>query len=141
MQRRLAAVAAELPGRHVGELLVVTQRLTLLGLRLGAEVASARLATVEGVDAHQLTELDEVGDAAGLLERLVEAVGGAEHLEVRPEVRLELADHVDGPITDVVGEVVVVGIGVGVHRLVVRHQPVRLVEAQLVAVLVNLWKE
>ena len=41
-------------------------------LVLHAEVAAARLLAVQRVAAHQLAELDEVGDAAGLLERLVE---------------------------------------------------------------------
>ena len=42
-------VVAELPGGDVGELVVVTQRLAVLGLRLGAEVAAAGLATVQRV--------------------------------------------------------------------------------------------
>ena len=47
--------------------------LALVGLVLGAEVAAAALLAVEGVAAHQLAELEEVVDAAGLLERLVDA--------------------------------------------------------------------
>ncbi len=46
---------------------------------LGPEVAAAGLAAVQGVDAHQLAELEEVGHPAGLLQALVEAVGRAEH--------------------------------------------------------------
>ena len=52
-----------------------------------AEVSAARLIAVKGVDAHELTELEEVGDAAGLLEALVEGVGLAED----PDTRLALA--------------------------------------------------
>ena len=56
----------------MAEALVVAQRLALLGLVLLAEVAAAGLLALERVQAHQLAELEEVGDAAGHLERLVE---------------------------------------------------------------------
>ena len=59
----------------MGEVLVVAQRLALVGLVLGAEVAAAALPPFEGVAAHQHAELEEVVDPAGLLERLVDAVG------------------------------------------------------------------
>ena len=41
-------------------------------LVLDAEVAAAGLVALEGVEAHELAELEEVGHAAGVLERLVE---------------------------------------------------------------------
>ena len=66
-------VAGPLPRRDVGEVLVVAQRLALLGLVLGAEVAAAALLALEGVAAHQHAELEEVVDPAGLLQRLVDA--------------------------------------------------------------------
>jgi hypothetical protein len=44
-----------------------------------AEVAAAGLLAVERVAAHQLAELEEVGHAAGLLERLVQLGAAAEH--------------------------------------------------------------
>src|SRR4051812_30841310 len=72
VQDGFATVAAPLPGRHVGDLVVVSQGLAVLGLRLGPEVTATGLAALQGVDAHQLTELDEVGHPAGLFERLVE---------------------------------------------------------------------
>src|SRR6476659_477336 len=96
MQDRRAVLPAPLPGGDVGELVVVTQRLAVLGLGLGAEVAAAGLAAVQRVDAHQLSELEEVGDAAGLLEALVERVGRAEHLDVAPELVTQATDEVDG---------------------------------------------
>ena len=43
---------------------VVAQRLAVLGLVLDAEVAAARFLALERVAAHQLAELEEVGDAA-----------------------------------------------------------------------------
>src|SRR3712207_6782224 len=47
-------VSRPLPRGDVGVLVVVTQRLAVLGLRLPAEVPAAGLAPVQGVDAHQL---------------------------------------------------------------------------------------
>src|SRR6516225_6825235 len=79
------AVAAEFPCRHVAEPRVVAPRLAVFGLELLAEVASARLAALERVEADQLPELEEVRDAARVLERLVELVPVAGHVEVLPE--------------------------------------------------------
>src|SRR3712207_1674024 len=44
---------AVLPGGHVGEALIVPQRLAFGGLVLLPEVTATRLLPVEGVDAHQ----------------------------------------------------------------------------------------
>ena len=46
----------------VGEVLVVAHRLALLGLVLDSEVAAAGLLAVEGVQAHQLGQFEEVVD-------------------------------------------------------------------------------
>src|SRR4029453_16236587 len=94
-QRVLALGGAELPRRDVGVVLVVAQRLPILGLGLGPEVPPAGLAAVEGVDAHELTELEEVGDPTGLLQGLVEGLGGADDLHVAPELLAQRADQVD----------------------------------------------
>src|SRR5918992_2941527 len=93
---RGAVLAGPLPRRHVGVLVVVPESLAVLGLRLRPEVAAAGLAPVERVDAHQLAELEEVGDPAGPLQGLVHAVGAAEDLDVAPEVLAERPDQVDG---------------------------------------------
>ena len=58
---------------------VVAQRFAVRRLVLDAEVAAARLLAVQRVEAHQLAELEEVGDAAGLLERLIELRAAAGH--------------------------------------------------------------
>src|SRR5215207_7943720 len=87
----VAVAALELPRGDVQELVVTAQRLAVLRLRLGAEVSAAGLPAVQGVDAHQLAELEEVGDPAGLLEALVERVGRAEHAHVAPELLAQAA--------------------------------------------------
>src|SRR3954453_15919529 len=96
VQDRRTVLPAPLPRGDVGELVVVTQRLAVLGLGLGAEGTTAGLAAVPRVDAHELTEREEVGDAPGLLEALVERVGRAEHLDVAPELVAQATDEVDG---------------------------------------------
>ena len=58
-------------------------------------MAATGLAPVERVDAHELAELEEVGDPAGLLQRLVHAVGRTEHLHVAREVVAQATDQVD----------------------------------------------
>src|SRR5512145_1043869 len=74
---RLLPLARVLPRRDVAEALVVAQSLALLGLVLLAEVPAAGFLALEGVEAHQLAELEEVGHAAGHLERLVELSAAA----------------------------------------------------------------
>src|SRR4051812_32435113 len=85
-------VAGPLPGRDVREVLVVAQGLALVGLVLDAEVAAAALLAVAGVVAQELTELEEVGHAAGLLERLVERLALAEDPDVAPELLAQRRD-------------------------------------------------
>src|SRR4051812_18525039 len=89
---RAVALAGVFPGRDVAEVLVVTEGLAVLGLEFLAEVAAARLAAFQGVEAEELAELEEVGDAAGLLERLVDLVAVAQDADVLPEFRAELGD-------------------------------------------------
>src|SRR3954452_6502420 len=92
VQDRAPALARELPGRHVGELVVVAQRLAVGGLRLRAEVATTGFASVQRIDAHELAQLQEVGDPPGPLEGLVEALPRAQHPDVRPELAAQLTD-------------------------------------------------
>src|SRR3954469_19480928 len=62
------ALRRPLPRGDVGEVLVVAQRLALGGLALGPEVPTTALVAVQGVDAHELGEVDEVGNPAGVLQ-------------------------------------------------------------------------
>ena len=78
-RRRCAGSPVHSQARDVGEVLVVALRLAVLGLVLDPEVAAA--ATPRGARASRhisSAELEEVGDPAGLLERLVDAVAVAE---------------------------------------------------------------
>ena len=66
MQLGPLADALELPGRHVGEVVVVAQRLAVGRLTLFAEMPAARFAPIERIQGEQLRELEVVGDAAGV---------------------------------------------------------------------------
>src|SRR5262249_30408076 len=92
MELRLDAVALVLPRGDVAEVLVVALRLAVGGLVLEAEVAAAGLVALEGVQAHELAELEEVRDAAGELERLVHLGAGARHAQVLPELLAQPGD-------------------------------------------------
>src|SRR5687767_10703147 len=85
-------LALVLPSRDVLELLVVALGLAVGRLVLLAEVAAARLLARERVLREQLAELEEVGDAARALERLVEVLARAGHGHVLPELGADLGD-------------------------------------------------
>ena len=53
-------------------MIVVAQRLAVLGLVFLAEVTAAGLFATQRVVAHQLGQLEEIGDPVGVLEALVE---------------------------------------------------------------------
>ena len=74
VQRRALADALELPGRDVRVVLVVAERLALRRLALLAEVTTARFPAFERVEREEFGELEVVGDAAGVLEALIEVV-------------------------------------------------------------------
>src|SRR2546426_9846845 len=94
VEHRRAPDARELPGGDVAEARVVTLRLTLGRLELLPEVAAARFLAMQSVVAHQLGELEEVRDAARVLECLVEILARAADVDVAPELLAQRADPV-----------------------------------------------
>src|SRR5262245_15731152 len=74
VQDRSGAHAGELPGRDVGEVLVVAPRFAVGRLVLLPEVAAAGLAAVERIDGNHLREFEEVRHPEGPLEVLVQVV-------------------------------------------------------------------
>src|SRR5208283_1239831 len=85
VQLRRLAFALVLPGRRIGVLFVVAQALALRVDVLLAEVTAAGLVAIQGVEAEQLGEFEEVGHPAGALQRLVERVALAGDVDVLPE--------------------------------------------------------
>ena len=69
------AVTGEFPGSDVAVVLVIAKRFVLFRLVLFTEVSTAGFVSFERVDAHQLRELEEVGNPAGAFEHLVECAG------------------------------------------------------------------
>src|SRR2546430_1637356 len=92
VERGWLSLPGPFPGAGVAEVRVVASGLALRGLALDAEVAAAGLTPVERIEAHQLRELEEVRDAAGLLERLVQLLTGPEHAHVPVELLAQLRD-------------------------------------------------
>ena len=79
MQHRGLALRRPLPGGHVGEVLVVAQRLAVGGLALGPEVPTAALVAVQRVNEESLEK------NARLLESVLEDFGvRGEIVKIRP---------------------------------------------------------
>src|SRR5262249_48874370 len=74
VQQRRLVLALVLPRRNVAVIGVVALRLAVGVLILLAEVSAARLVPRQRVETQQLGELQKVGDPAGLLQRLVQAL-------------------------------------------------------------------
>src|SRR3989449_11522712 len=83
--------ARELPGGDVAEARVVTLRLTLRRLELLPEVAAARFLPMQSVVAHELGQLEEVRDAACVLERMGEILARAANVYVAPALPTQRA--------------------------------------------------
>src|ERR1700733_7818099 len=88
----MIAGAAITPRCHVRIMLVIALRLAFRRLILFAEVAAARFVALQGVDAHQLTKLEEIGHTTGLFEALVQVIAAARNVDVLPELIAESAD-------------------------------------------------
>src|SRR5699024_11681717 len=88
-------VFAELPCRDIGKLIVDAQRLTVFSLALATEMTTARFTAVQGVNAHELGQLQEIGNASGALQSLVKLLVDPGDLDVPPEFLTQLTDHTD----------------------------------------------
>src|SRR5436309_2534537 len=87
-----------LPDGDVRVASVVADRLAVVGLVLLAQMAAARLVALQRVAAHQLGELEEVGDPSGVLERLVDPVGAVDYPQVVPELLADPGNLVQGEL-------------------------------------------
>src|SRR6185312_3468729 len=84
------------PRRDVGEVLVVALGFAVRRFVLRAEVRAARLLALERVAAHELRQLEKVGHATGMLERLIELGAGARHTNIVPELVAKLGNEIEG---------------------------------------------
>ena len=95
VQDRVATDALELPRGGVAEFVVVAGALAFARLMLFTEVAAARFIAMQRVAREQFGELQEVGDATGVFEVLVERLTAAEDFHVGPEFFAKLLDRVN----------------------------------------------
>src|ERR1700742_4684176 len=92
----MIAGAAISPGSDIGEVLVVALRFAVGRLVLFAEVAAAGFVALARIDAHQLAELEEVGDAARFFEALIQVVAAARNSDILPVFLAQGANLTDG---------------------------------------------
>ena len=74
---------------------VVTLGFTVLSLHLLAEMTTAGLAPVKGVNSHKLAYLKEVSKTESLFKLLVESALLAGNINIAPEVFLEFTNHLN----------------------------------------------
>jgi len=65
VQDRRFILALVFPGRDVGEMLVIAERLALGGLKFLAEMAPAGFAAVQGIQAEEFGKLHEIVHSTG----------------------------------------------------------------------------
>src|ERR1700752_298120 len=89
-RRRDLTVALIFPREDRGELIVVAQRFAFGRLMFCAKMCATRFVASEGVNAHQLAELEKIGDAPGALKRLIEVFAIAWNAHLTPEFLSQL---------------------------------------------------
>src|SRR3954462_13645714 len=92
VQPRLLTSTSVLPGRDVGEMLVIPERLAVFSLVLLSEVAAAGFFPMKCIPAHQLAELQKIGHPAGFLEGLIQLGIAAGNIDVAPVLGANLRD-------------------------------------------------
>src|SRR5262245_18259424 len=81
-----------LPGSDVAEVRIVAEGVVVPGLIFFAKMAAARFVTRQRVERQNLSEFEKIGDAAGVFDRLIEAVSRAEDADVGPELVAQRAN-------------------------------------------------
>src|SRR5215475_11457624 len=92
MQFRRVTVALKLPRKHRGVILIVAARLAFGSLMFLAEMRTSRFIPLERVNAHQLGEFEEIGDAPGALQGLVVISLVSRHPHVAPKFCAQFGD-------------------------------------------------
>src|SRR5207253_5151040 len=80
------------PRRDIAEVNVVPECFAIRCLKFFTKMGAARFGAIERVKTHQLAELQEIGDASGLLQRLVELDVTAWNVHVAPELLAQRRD-------------------------------------------------
>jgi hypothetical protein len=85
MQFRRVLVALKFPRKHCGVLFIVPERLAIGCLMFFAKMRAGRFISLESVPAHELGELQEIGNTSGAFQGLVEIFVAAKHAHIAPE--------------------------------------------------------
>src|SRR5437762_620646 len=85
-----AVAPLKFPGENVGEFIIVTQRFAFRRLMFFAEMRAARFIARECINAHELGELEKIGNPPRTLERLIEILAIARNADLAPEFLAQL---------------------------------------------------
>src|SRR5438034_5663699 len=79
------AVALKFPRENCGMIFIVAERLAVGCLMLLAEMRAGGFIALQRVHAHQLRELQKIGDASRAFQSLVIVLLASEHADIVPE--------------------------------------------------------
>src|SRR2546428_2706480 len=78
-------IALEFPRKHCCMIFIVAQRLAIGCLMFLAKMRAGGFIALECVDAHQLRELQKIGDASRAFQSLIIVLLASEHADTVPE--------------------------------------------------------
>src|SRR6266550_6519727 len=92
MQYGWLSIALKFPRKHSGVIFVVAQRFAFRCLMFLAKMCAGRFVALECVDAHQLGEFHEIGNASSTFQGLIEIIAFAGHACLVPELFSQFRD-------------------------------------------------
>src|SRR5947208_14947116 len=92
MQYGRLSIALKFPGKHGCVIFVVAQRFAFWCLMFLAKMCAGRFVALECVDAHQLGEFQEIGNASSTFQGLIEIVALPGHACLAPELVSQFGD-------------------------------------------------
>ena len=95
VERLVGMVALVFPGGHVSELVIVTPGFSVGSLMLLSEVSAGRLFALQRVLCQQFAELQEIGNAAGMFEALIELLAATGDVDGGPEFLAQALNLID----------------------------------------------
>src|SRR5215468_7899280 len=86
MKLRRFPVALKFPRKYDGVVFVIAQRLSISGLMFLSEMRAGRLVAFQRVDAHEFSKLQEIGNASGAFQGLIEIAAVSRNADFMPEL-------------------------------------------------------
>src|SRR3954469_15932424 len=90
LRRSDRTVSLKFPGENIGVIFIIAQRFSVRSLVFLPKMASAGFVAGECIGAHELGELQKIGDAPGAFEGLVVFLAGSENPDVPPKLFSQL---------------------------------------------------